>query len=424
MINPAAIQPQNAAPNAMFDFDTGIPTLTTFLNTPFDQTSGGVTAHFSSPTAFAFSLQSDGTTGLKLSQFSGKYLMANNLGVHVLVIKFSQRLTSISLGFATSDIQQVEVPTTIQLTAYVDSSATPPVGAATAHGTYGSDSMPMGKLSFDAGTQSFNLVEIAIPRQPLGASVFYVDNVAVIPMPLAFSNVSAASLVGGASLASGSIVCALGQGLASASQAAYSLPLPTTLAKTTVGVTDSLGAERAAPLYYVSSSQIDYVVPDGTATGTATVTVTSSGQATASGNVTIDAVAPGLFTANGDGRGAVAARAITITPNGTQITRPMALCGTTPGSCVPAPIDLGPGGTEVMLVLFGTGIHGFSSLSAVSAKFGNVDAQVQSAGAIPESAGLDQVKILIPRTLAGLGEMDLTLSVDGKAANIVRINIK
>ena len=419
------IQPQGAAQVALFDFDTGAPALTTFTNTPLDQTSGGITAHFSSPVEPAFSVQSAGTTGYKLSQFSGKYLMANGVGGQVLVIKFSQPLTNISLGFATADFQQVEVPTTLQLTAYMDSNTAPPVGTAVAHGIYNApEAMPEGTLSFNAGTQSFNLVEIAMLPQAQRASGFLVDNVAVTPLPLVFTNASAASLVPGGSLAAGSLICALGPGLASASQAAYSFPLPATLAKTTVKVTDSLGVARAAPLYYVSSSQIDYVVPDGTAPGTATVTVTSGGQVTASGKIAIDVVAPGLFAANGDGKGAAAASAITIAPNGTQITRPVAHCGAAQGSCVTAPIDLGAGGTEVMLVLYGTGIRGFSSLAAVSVKLGSVTAQVQSAGAIPASAGLDQVRLLIPRTLAGQGEMDLTMSVDGKTANIVRINIK
>jgi uncharacterized protein (TIGR03437 family) len=91
---------------------------------------------------------------------------------------------------------------------------------------------------------------------------------------------------------------------------------------------------------------------------------------------------------------------------------------------VPAPIDLGPSGTQVVLALFGTGIRGFSSLAAMSATIGGVSAPVQSAGAVLQYAGLDEVKIALPRTLAGLGAADLILIVDGKAANTVQIDIK
>ena len=40
-------------------------------------------------------------------------------------------------------------------------------------------------------------------------------------------------------------------------------------------MTDSAGVTRLAPLFYVSSTQINYEVPDGTAAGPATVTITN-----------------------------------------------------------------------------------------------------------------------------------------------------
>jgi hypothetical protein len=59
------------AQSVTFDLDTGTPTLAAGQNVPFDQTSGGITAHFSSPSGAAFSIQTDLTTGWHLSQFSG-----------------------------------------------------------------------------------------------------------------------------------------------------------------------------------------------------------------------------------------------------------------------------------------------------------------------------------------------------------------
>ncbi len=163
-----------------FDFDTGAPALSSGQSTPLDQTAGGLTAHFSSPTVGAggFSVQSDATTQFHLSQFSGHYLYPNTINNPALDIQFSQALTSVTFVFATADFQQVEVPTTIQLTAYENSTGTPPVGSATAHGTYASDTMPMGTLTFTSATP-FNVVEIAIPPAPLAASDFLVDNITV-----------------------------------------------------------------------------------------------------------------------------------------------------------------------------------------------------------------------------------------------------
>ena len=143
----------------------------------------------------------------------------------------------------------------------------------------------------------------------------------------AFASVSAASYVSGMPLAAGSIVSGFGHGLASETAAATLLPLPTTLARTTVRVTDSTGVEREAPLLYVSPPQINYLVPDGMAVGPATVTVTSAGQSTAMGAMNIDLIAPALFTANFDGKGAPAGEAIAVHPNSTQTRQAVARCG-------------------------------------------------------------------------------------------------
>ncbi len=168
------------AATVTFDFDTGTPPLSTGQSTPLDQTSGGVTAHCSSPTVGAggFSVQSDATTQYHMSQFSRNYLWPNSVYSPALDIQFSVPLTNITFTFATADFQQVEVPTTIQLTAYENATGTPPVGTATAHGTYASDTMPMGTLTFDSA-QPFHVVEILIPWAPQAASGFLVDNVVV-----------------------------------------------------------------------------------------------------------------------------------------------------------------------------------------------------------------------------------------------------
>jgi hypothetical protein len=90
----------------------------------------------------------------------------------------------------------------------------------------------------------------------------------------AVANVSAASFSAG-ELASEAIAAAFGTGLAITTQAAETTPLPTQLAGTTVSVKDSAGVERFAPLFFVSPDQINYLIPEGTLPGTATVTVTS-----------------------------------------------------------------------------------------------------------------------------------------------------
>jgi len=236
--------------------------------------------------------------------------------------------------------------------------------------------------------------------------------------------VSAASYTSGAPLAAGSIASAFGQGLASGSEAASSLSPPTTLANTTLKVKDAAGVERPAPLFYVGPTQVNYLVPDGTAVGPVTVTITSGGQVTATGAASVDVVAPGIFTANQNGAGVPIAQAVSLAPDQTVTTPAVFTCGTTTGSCVTVPIDLGPAGTQVYLTLYGTGIRGRSSLAGVTASIAGFAAQVLYAGAQSQYAGLDQVNVQIPRALAGRGEVNLALTVDGKIANTVRINIK
>ncbi|MGH9843534.1 MAG: hypothetical protein ACREEM_32755 [Blastocatellia bacterium] len=63
-------------------------------------------------------------------------------------------------------------------------------------------------------------------------------------------------------------------------------------------------------------------------------------------------------------------------------------------------------------------------LSSVTAKIGGADAQAAFAGAQGGFVGLDQVNLQLPRGLAGRGEVDVALTVDGQAANVVRIGIK
>lgn len=84
------------AQSITFDFDTATPALATGQTTPLDQTSGGITAHFSSPSGAAFSVQTDTSTSFKLSKFSGRYLYDNNLNKNVLDVQFSRQITAIT----------------------------------------------------------------------------------------------------------------------------------------------------------------------------------------------------------------------------------------------------------------------------------------------------------------------------------------
>jgi uncharacterized protein (TIGR03437 family) len=225
--------------------------------------------------------------------------------------------------------------------------------------------------------------------------------------------VSAASYQPGA--APESIAAAFGVNMSQQTQAAASVPLPTTLAGVSVRIRDSQGVERNAPLFFVSPGQINLQIPPGTATGTATVTVSTG----ATGQVEIKTTSPGLFAANADGQGVPAAVVLRVKANGAQSYEQIAQFNGT--RFMPMPIDLGPAGEQVFLVLYGTGLRfRFSAIATL----GGMEANVLYAGAATGFVGLDQVNLAVPRALIGRGDMDLVLRVNSAPANPVRINVR
>jgi uncharacterized protein (TIGR03437 family) len=216
-----------------------------------------------------------------------------------------------------------------------------------------------------------------------------------------------------------SIAVAFGANLATQTTVARTLPLPTSLGGTSVRVNGI-----AAPLFFVSRSQVNYQIPPATTTGTATVIITSGDGTVSAGTVQIATVAPGLFAANANGQGVAAAVVYRLRTDGTAVYEPLATFDAAQQRFVPTPIDLGPESDLVYLILYATGVRGRSSLQTVTARIGGADAPVLYADALPSFVGLDQINIRLLRALIGRGEVDVALAVDGKAANTVKVSIR
>ena len=229
--------------------------------------------------------------------------------------------------------------------------------------------------------------------------------------------VSAASFATDRVVAPGSIASLFGANLSNVTRAAETIPLPSVLGGVTVTVTDSTGRAENAPLFYVSASQINFLVPAACARGEALLTVARDGAVVAAGVVQVEPVVPGLFSANGTGAGVAVGAAVFVAPNGTQTTTSLFQCGA--GGCVAAPLALDAG--EVVLVLYGTGIRGASS---VTATIGGVPSDVLYAGAQPQLIGLDQVNVRVPQSLAGRGEVPIVLTAGGRQSNAVTVAIR
>jgi uncharacterized protein (TIGR03437 family) len=231
------------------------------------------------------------------------------------------------------------------------------------------------------------------------------------------TSVSAASFLG-AQIAPESIAAAFGVNLATDVAIASSLPLPTSLLGTKVTVTDSAGTPRDAPLFFVAPSQINYQVPPGTAEGNATVAVTINNNLVGAGTMKVAKVAPGLFSASATGTGIAAAVVLRI-HNGVQTFE----------SVTATPIDLGPDGDTVYLLIYGVGMRGRSSAGNISVDLGGTVKTLnpnlfEDAFAVSGFVGLDQANIVLPRTLIGKGLINVVMTVDGQQSNTVQIAIK
>ena len=195
-------------------------------------------------------------------------------------------------------------------------------------------------------------------------------------------------------------------------------PLPLALGGVTLSVTDAAGATRTAPLVYVSPVQINFVVPDGTAPGLATLVV--SGQTF---TAAVQPVAPTLFSMNGAGSGVAAATGIRVQAANPVLQSSVPVFQCAGSSCVSVPIALGAD-TPVYVSFYGTGIRNRSSLANVAMTINGISVPVLYAGPAPGFTGLDQVNAGLVLSLRGSGESNVVLTVDGLAANTVTINVQ
>ena len=152
---------------------------------------------------------------------------------------------------------------------------------------------------------------------------------AEVPSPAVSSVLNGASY--SASLAPGSVAVVQGADHSSYESAATALPrsapLPTSLLGTSVIVieaSDSVATRREAGLYSVSPTEIRFHVPEGTPPGHVTVTVQHQGALSEPVTVRVSRVAPGLFSANGNGHGVAAATAVRVARDGTRT--PLEVC--------------------------------------------------------------------------------------------------
>lgn len=222
--------------------------------------------------------------------------------------------------------------------------------------------------------------------------------------------------------APGSIASGFGEGFATAIEAAARLPLPTELAGTSVLIRDANGVSRSAGLFFVSPGQMNYLIPAELAAGVARMEVFHAGQKAGEGQLLIETIAPGLFSANGTGRGVAAGVAITVRAGGAQAGQLIFDASQPEGSRTAIPVRIGAEEGQMYLSLFGTGMR---NVRAATARVGGEAVGLTGPVASSEFAGVEQINLgPLPVSLAGRGEVDINLIADGIAANTVTVRFQ
>jgi uncharacterized protein (TIGR03437 family) len=201
------------------------------------------------------------------------------------------------------------------------------------------------------------------------------------------------------SLFSSAIPLATGTGLAE------SVPLPTSLQGTTVTVNG-----RAAPLYYVSPTQVNAQIPYEVPPGTATLTVRNSDGQAASQQIYVNAVSPGVFL-SGDGKHIAPSVSVkagdyaTLYLTGQGFVSPTVATGAAPPPPSQIPVTQLP-----------------QPLANVAVLVNGVAAQITFAGIPYYLAGVTQVNFIVPPGTPA-GDQPVTVTLAGVPSNTVYLNI-
>ena len=121
--------------------------------------------------------------------------------------------------------------------------------------------------------------------------------------------------------------------------------------------------------------------------------------------------APGAGPKAGALLHASAVQVITAHADGTQSVRPLQ----------GAPVDLFASADKVMLQFYASGVR---EASEVRVQIAGQEVQILHSGASADFPGLDEITVELPRSLAGMGQVDVVLTADGQTASPVRIPIQ
>jgi len=223
--------------------------------------------------------------------------------------------------------------------------------------------------------------------------------------------VNAATFKAGA-LAPGTLISIFGSGFSTGTVSASTVPLPTTLAGTSVLVN-----EIPIPLFFVSAGQVNAQLPYGLAPGSARLSIRDSSGALSTISIGIAASSPGIFTRTSDGKGT----AIAVHADYSLVNRAIG--------------EYAKSGETIVIYCTGLGnVAGFqaagiaapssplpSATQTVEVLMGGQAARVVYAGLTPGSVGLYQINVVVPSGIGG--DVDVTIRSGSATSNAASINV-
>ena len=219
------------------------------------------------------------------------------------------------------------------------------------------------------------------------------------------------AVVNGASAQSGAVspgevVVIYGTNLGPAQLVSAQLDSSGLVSNQLAGTTVSFGG-IAAPLVYVSYSQVSAVVPYGVSAGSVPVQVQYQGQAPAQATATVAAASPALFTVDSSGRGQALALNqdgfANTAAHGAQTASVITLYATGAGQTSPAGVDGQIAGAQLPTPVLPVGVT-----------IGGQPAMVLNASAVPGSvAGILQIAVQVPTGIAAGPNVPVSLQVGG-----------
>ncbi len=213
------------------------------------------------------------------------------------------------------------------------------------------------------------------------------------------------------SLSSGGLATLFGKQLTGSVAHAIARPLPVSLEGVVLRIRASGGEESPAQLVYISPSQINFLLADGVV-GDVEFRVEHGQRVSQWFTATVLPFQPSLFQIS-DSMGnplTFAGYAHLVLPDGTVRLTPLTDCDQW-AKCTLRPVDRGPAGSELHVVLFGTGFPADATVEEYQGPAWQSRFTVSYAGRHQDFVGLQQINVRIPRDvfISGVAMFDVAV---------------